>query len=140
MSIYFRIEGKPTPKQSTRFTGFRAFTPKKIKEYAEKVRHSFLMNNIYWSYQSIIENPVKVKIDVFVSIPKKFNKKLKQSALEQKIKPVIRPDVDNIAKGILDPLNGLVWADDRQVYFLSIEKHYAESDYITVEIDEVTND
>ena len=138
MSIFFRIDGKPVPKQSTRFAGFRAFTPKKIKEYAEKVRHSFLMNNIYWNYQS--ENPVKVKIDVFVSMPKKFNKKLKQSALEQKIRPVTRPDVDNIAKGILDPLNGLVWADDRQVYFLSIEKHYAECDYITVEIDEVTNE
>jgi Holliday junction resolvase RusA-like endonuclease len=41
--------------------------------------------------------------------------------LEQKI---TKPDVDNLAKAILDALNGVAYEDDSQVYSLEVQKWY----------------
>ena len=48
-----------------------------------------------------------------------------------------KPDLDNIAKIVLDSLNGLAYKDDRQVVSLKIEKHYADKPLVKVELYEV---
>ena len=45
-----------------------------------------------------------------------------------------RGDVDNRLKAILDAFNGLVWVDDRQVDFLSIERRLEASERVIVEV------
>lgn len=40
--------------------------------------------------------------------------------------PRVRVDVDNLAKAILDSLNGVIWIDDRQVVRLEVHKVLAE--------------
>ena len=45
-----------------------------------------------------------------------------------------RGDVDNRLKAILDAFNGLVWVDDRQVDFLSIERRIEASERTIVEV------
>lgn len=37
-----------------------------------------------------------------------------------------KPDVDNLAKGVLDSLNGHLWADDSQIKSLQVSKWWAE--------------
>lgn len=44
---------------------------------------------------------------------------------------------DNIAKGILDSLNGLVYKDDAQVIELTVYKEYGEENKIKVEMEEI---
>lgn len=39
-----------------------------------------------------------------------------------------KPDVDNLAKALLDSLSGVAWSDDSQVASLHISKRYAVSD------------
>lgn len=95
-----------------------------------------MWKHFYWGFEDVMFNPVEVIITVFVSM-KNLNKKQKEQAQCGLLKPTTRPDVDNIAKGILDPLNGLVWKDDKQVFRLVIEKQYGESDYVNVEIREM---
>lgn len=55
--------------------------------------------------------------------------------LENKISPTKKPDVDNIAKSILDAMNGFILKDDNQVSKISIEKRFAleEKAIITIE-------
>lgn len=36
---------------------------------------------------------------------------------------LVKPDVDNVAKLVLDALNGVAWVDDTQVTHLSVIKH-----------------
>ena len=36
-----------------------------------------------------------------------------------------RPDVDKLTRALLDPLKGIVWADDSQVCFCTVNKVYA---------------
>jgi len=57
--------------------------------------------------------------------------------LEDEIYPTIKPDTDNIAKIILDSLNGIAYKDDKQVIRLSVEKRYAEEPSVSVWISEV---
>ncbi len=47
-----------------------------------------------------------------------------------------RGDVDNRLKAILDAFNGLVWVDDRQVDFLSIERRLEPVERVIVEVSE----
>ena len=58
-------------------------------------------------------------------------KKPKSSKLTH---PSVKPDADNIAKAVLDSLNGFLWFDDKQVCQLSIHKVYADRDAIELEV------
>ena len=48
--------------------------------------------------------------------------------------PTVTPDADNIAKAVLDALNGILWFDDKQVCELTIHKVYAALDMIEIEV------
>ena len=57
--------------------------------------------------------------------------------LTGEIKPIVKPDVDNVAKSILDALNGIIYLDDKQIIELDIEKIYAETSWTEVKIKEI---
>lgn len=46
-----------------------------------------------------------------------------------------KPDSDNIAKAILDALNGVAYYDDSQVVGLTVKKEYGDSARVEVEIE-----
>ena len=75
--------------------------------------------------------PVSVVIDAVFVRPKyhKTKKGLKVSAPE-----LPRQDVDNVAKAVLDALNGIAWVDDTQVQRLVVEKSYGTEGRTTVRI------
>ena len=74
---------------------------------------------------------------MYVEIPQSKSKKQKEKMLAGEIKPVVKPDVDNVAKSILDALNGIVYLDDKQIIELNIEKIYAETSWTEVKIKEI---
>lgn len=95
----FKIEipTKPVPKARPRLgANGRMYTPGETKEFEELIG---------WCTRSVVkkpvEKPVKVNIDVYSKT---------------------RADIDNIAKAILDGLNGVAFLDDRQVVDLRIRK------------------
>lgn len=49
-------------------------------------------------------------------------------------KPCKKPDIDNIAKVILDSLNDIAYHDDTQVVSLCMAKKYAETPRVEVKI------
>ena len=40
---------------------------------------------------------------------------------------VVKPDIDNYVKAVLDGLNGLLFVDDKQIIELTARKKYSES-------------
>ena len=46
-------------------------------------------------------------------------------------------DCDNLAKGILDACNGVIWQDDSQILKLSVEKAVASEPQIVLIVDEL---
>lgn len=132
--LKFVVYGKPEPKQSTYFGNGRAYGKPKAKAYAKNVQLAFRQK-----YKSDVCYPVNmpliVRIKVFVPIPESKSKKWKQQAEEGKIRPTIRPDVDNCLKNLNDSLNGLAYVDDKQIVSETIEKFYSSEPRVEVEIE-----
>jgi len=123
--IRFTVDGAAVPKQRPRISGRRAYTPKRTKDYEERV-----LNEFRSSYQGFYpafgkDTPVWVCIHIVQAIPKSWSKKKRAQAEQGEIVPLSRNgDVDNIAKSILDALNGFAYEDDCQVTTLMITKQY----------------
>lgn len=130
----FVIAGKVQAKQRPRFTGKFVYTPKQTIEYENWVKTSYLEK---YRGQPILENALKVKIIAYYEVPKSASKKKKLQMLHNEIYPTIKPDTDNIAKSILDSLNGIAFLDDKQVVKLEVEKYYGSSACAVVSIEEV---
>lgn len=71
------------------------------------------------------------------SIPKSMTKKNRQLIEEGKLHPTKKPDLDNVAKIVLDSLNGIAYSDDSQIVKLNVEKHYSENPRVEVTLYEV---
>lgn len=90
-----------------------------------------------WNTQNFADKPLKTIIDVHMSIPKSYSKKMYERALNDEIRPTVKPDCDNIAKNINDALNGIVYPDDKQIVSLTVNKIYSDSEFVKVTIEEV---
>ena len=123
--IRFTVDGAAVPKQRPRISGRRAYTPKRTKDYEERVLEAFRS-----SYQGFYpafdkDTPVRICISIYQAIPKSWSKKKFLQAEQGEIVPLSRNgDIDNIAKSILDALNGFAYEDDCQVTTLIITKQY----------------
>ena len=123
--IYFKVDGAAVPKQRPRISGRRAYTPKRTKDYEERVLNAFRSSysGFYPAFGKDV--PVRVGIRIVQAVPKSWSKKKRAQAESGEIVPLSRNgDVDNIAKSILDALNGFAYEDDCQVTTLMITKQY----------------
>ena len=75
-------------------------------------------------------------IEAHYSMPKAFSKKKREMARLRQLRPTKKPDCDNIAKSVLDALNGVVYYDDSQVVELVVKKFYDDNAYVAIEIGE----
>ena len=57
----------------------------------------------------IIDGPVEVDVVVTSPLPTRRPKRVASEAF------TVKPDVDNVLKGVLDALNGVAWTDDAHV-------------------------
>ena len=131
--IYFKVYGAAVPKQRPRISGRRAYTPKRTKDYEERVLKEFCSScrGFYPAFGK--DTPVSVEIRIGQAIPKSWSKKKQLQAELGEIVPLSRNgDVDNIAKSILDALNGFAYEDDCQVVRLKITKSYSAEPYAEV--------
>ena len=133
----FKIPGKAQAKQRPRIgrSGV-VYTPKETLVYENYVKmcYSDYARQFEWLPY---ENQVKAEIDVLVAVPKSDSKAKKKAKIEGAIRPTVKPDCDNLAKSILDSLNGLAYQDDKQVVELIVKKYYAENAEVRVRLTEV---
>ena len=66
-----------------------------------------------------------------------MTKKNRKLIEEGKLHPTKKPDLDNVAKIVLDSLNGIAYSDDSQIVKLNVEKHYSENPRVEVTLYEV---
>ena len=79
-----------------------------------------------------MKGPVEVNIIFHMPIPPSWSKKKQRDAPGQWHD--VRPDRDNLEKGVCDALNKIVWNDDGQVCAGRIEKYYSDNPRIEVEV------
>lgn len=125
------ITGKARPRMNTR-TG-KAYTPSKTKNYEYEIKQWFI--NKYPNFKTL-ETRLKIQIIAYYDIPKSTTKKKAEKMERQIISPTKKPDIDNIAKIVLDALNKLAYKDDTQVTKLELEKVYADQAKLYISIEE----
>lgn len=135
MDITFEIPSRPFGKARPRFGNGRAYDPKSNRAYEAMVRKAFLEAG--GEDHAISARPISIYISACYPPPSRASKKDRADMLAGKIYPTIKPDLDNIAKSIMDALNGLAYIDDKQVIALILNKRYTEDAKTIVTIGEI---
>lgn len=130
------IEGTPFAKQRPRFTKIgnfvKTYTPVETSNYENWVKMCYRQQVGNMMFKD--DEPLMVIMTAYFSVPKSWSKKNKEKALNGEIFPTNAKDVDNIAKIILDALNGVAYLDDHFITDLAVMKRYSETPHVNVYI------
>jgi len=134
--ISFTILGLPVAKGRPKF--FRrgsfvgTYTPKKTEQYGDYV----LSQAFQYRPKQPLVCPLCVVLRFFFPIPASMSKKMRAAAEGETCFMDKKPDVDNLIKGVLDPLNNIFWTDDKLVVDVRAEKRYSLRPRVEVTISE----
>lgn len=147
MKLSFFIEGEPMGKERPKATTVgghaKVYTPKKTANYEAKVGYAFRQ-----AYPNA--EPLTTALGAFICCYFPLNKgdytpkgqltKKGRAKARGEIAHTKKPDCDNLAKAVLDGLNGLAFVDDSQIVYLMVEKYYGVVPRVQVVIEELLND
>ncbi len=134
--VKFSIPGEPCAKGRPRFiraTG-QVMTPEKTANYEQLVKLSYLQQV---ERDKPLQGPLVAKVYANFAIPKSVSKKRFQRMISRQEYPQKRPDADNLAKIVLDALNGIAYSDDKEIVCLEVRKYWAEVARVDVVLREI---
>lgn len=145
MDLNIYIPGEACAQGRPRFTVIKnkttgksraiAFDPKESKDYKSLVKMAAqeAIDEQGWKYTEL---PLILTICVWKSIPKSKSKKFREAAIAGYEFPAVKPDVDNVAKTIMDALSKVAYKDDNQIVDLVIKKRFTEDEpHVNVRIE-----
>ena len=132
-TVYGEPVGKGRPRFARRGNFVSTYTPEKTKTYEDEIR---MMARAAMGSSEPLDTPMTVAIYIRVGIPASYSKQKRKDALSGIIKPMKKPDLDNVAKCFLDSMNEIVYLDDKQVINLHVTKVYAETPAVEVMVKE----
>ena len=130
--IEFIIPGQPQGKARARTTRHGTYTPENTVLYENFIKICYRQKS-----RNYTEKPLHISIVANFEPTKSASKVQRQAMLSGLIKPTKKPDIDNIAKVVLDALNGIAYKDDTQVIRLELIKRYSDRAEVSVHIQEV---
>ena len=116
MSTYTAVVlGDPVAQGRPRFSrqgGFvKAYDPSKSRDYKSYVRLIAAQN----APDSPVEGAIEFSLRIYRAIPKGMPKYKREAAKAGALRPVTKPDVSNVLKGVEDALKGVWYKDDSQI-------------------------
>ena len=132
--VSFIVPGQPVAKGRARISTYgghvRSYTPEKTRRYENQVSAyaAEAMKNM-----PLIGGPVEVVVEAFMMVPASWSLKKRLSAIAGQIKPITKPDLDNIVKA-LDGINGIIVVDDSQIVKLTATKSYSDTPQLIVTV------
>lgn len=135
--VQFRVEGIPVRKGRPRFRRNKNFvqtyTDEKTVAWEKKVyaAAAYAMSSPY-----PLETPVAVYLYFGIPIPKSHCKKRAKACLDGLEAPSKRPDLDNMAKAVIDGMNGVIFKDDGQIVSLHMKKVYSSDPGVDILVKE----
>ena len=138
MELKFVVPGKVQAKQSARFCNFggyiKSYQSAKVTNYANWVKQCFIIAYPEHRAEVFKDKMLGIVTTAYFEIPKSKSKKFKEQAREGFIRPITKPDTDNISKNIKDALNKIAYPDDSQVVTELIEKKYSDTPRVEIKI------
>jgi Holliday junction resolvase RusA-like endonuclease len=122
MIIMFEVPGVPVAQPRVKATAFgghaRVYTPKTADVYKASVAISC---RVVHTSKPLV-GPLDVFIEFVMPRPKAMIWKTRSMP---SVKHDKKPDLDNLAKAVLDSLSGIAWVDDSQICVLQLCKRIA---------------
>lgn len=124
-SLNFRVNGLPAPKGSVTRMRNGAYLP--AGTAASRMNFQNWKDNIasaarvHMGEQKPWHGGIRMMAEFQLPVPTTTIRKHQRGWFPH----VKRPDVDKLARALLDPLKGIAWVDDSQVCFLTVNKVYA---------------
>ena len=115
----FFVNGKAVPQGSLKF----------INGHAIHVRAQDLAlwrADIARIARTVINEPAEEGVEIYLT----FN--VRKPKTVNRNEPFIRPDIDKLARAVLDGLSGVAYKDDEQVVKLTAIKQYAETEGVQI--------
>lgn len=137
--IKFSVPGQPFGKQRPKFSRagqyVKAYTPGETVSYENLVKLMFQQAAKGQMFKD--GDMLDVRIIAYYEIPKSTSKKKRRLMLEHKIRPVKKPDWDNIGKIVCDSLNKVAYHDDSAIVDAQVRKFYSEQPRVDVTIRQI---
>lgn len=115
LALWLPLE--PVAKGRPRLGRGRTYTPEKTRRFEATVKAALLRYSRACGLSNPIEGAVSVDLEFRLKKPKR----------SKRDEPIVKPDIDNYIKAILDACNQVVWVDDGQVIELVASKRYADA-------------
>ena len=120
---------QPRPRITVRGRHGVAYVPKGHAIHAWRARvRNWMEDSVAESGHVFPINGVGLRVTMAFYLPK--------PASNKKPSPIGRPDLDNLAKAVLDAGNGVVWRDDSLVTTLVIRKRWDTHPGLSLAVDE----
>lgn len=124
------VPGEPFGKPRPRHGGHGTYRTKRDVQYELRVREAWRAAGS----PSFGAAPVSVTVDAWDVLPKSAPRRMASRPY------ALKPDADNIAKAVTDPLNGCAWEDDKQIVRLTVTKHDQRRDTVPRVVVTVTDE
>ena len=120
--IYGEPRGKDRPKFSTINGHARAITPEKTVSFENLVKMEYHAQ--LGDYTIPSGEPIFILIDAFMSIPQSVSKRKRDLMIRGELRPMKKPDYDNLGKIVCDSLNKIAYYDDSAIVDGRVRKFY----------------
>ncbi len=135
--ISFRVQSLPIakPRQSRRDRFQPSRAVQAYRFWADLVRLS--ASRVFLGWGKLYPGPVCLSCQFFFPIPASWSKVKRAKAAVGGVFHASKPDLDNLMKGIQDPLSGAIWVDDCQViaYREPCVKRYGTAEQVGAVVD-----
>lgn len=136
MKLILTVDGEPVAAARPRVTRWGTYTPPKYKAFKAKVE---LCYKLKYGNEQLFERgvPLLAKFHFYRPIQKGLSKIEHARRASHKVRPTVKPDLDNYIKAIQDGLKAS-WFDDGQVTDYLVSKDYDERPRTEIEVRELT--
>lgn len=108
------------PKQRPRFSRYGGtYTPPETEIFEQNLRMLVSTKYRIAGHREPLAGALALKIIFRVPKPPSIE-------LARRPYPCVRPDLDNLLKGVQDALNGVLWKDDGQIVEVEMSKVYGD--------------
>lgn len=130
--LSFTVLGEPVGKARPRIARFGTYTPQATVLYENLVKTEYRRQCGDKAFRD--DQPIMLEVSAYYIIPASASKKKRAMMLDGAIRPMKKPDWDNIGKIISDALNKIAYRDDVQIVECRVTKHYAERPRVMVRL------
>lgn len=135
-SVSFVVMGEPQGKGRPRFSVVNGHvntrTPEKTASYENLIRMEYMRQCGAFHFGE--REMLGIHILAVYGVPKSDSNIKRVEKIEGDLRPLKKPDMDNVLKVYADALNGYAYRDDTQIVDAAVRKLYGEIPFVKVDV------